>query len=210
MHKYKCSGLGSVLKIILFFVIILMANNQAKAQSVSNLEIFYQLADSSVNKLVGILSEDCKKVYFKPALLNDYLIFQSKIISGIQKNDKEILTTGDSAITSVIYTIDDAKVKYSDVYKEGIFGDYKVKREIKFNGNYLISENGTVKNSEGFAFINTDIVDYDDIQEIENPSIPFTKGEVPAEPFFSSLVEPVVAIGSAAVAVILFFTVRSK
>jgi len=41
-------------------------------------------------------------------------------------------------------------------------------------------------------------------------SLPFTRAELPPEPFFSGLLEPAVAIGSAAVAIYLLFAVRSK
>jgi hypothetical protein len=38
----------------------------------------------------------------------------------------------------------------------------------------------------------------------------FTKGDVPPEPFFSSLLEPTVAIVTTALAVALFFAIRSN
>jgi len=48
------------------------------------------------------------------------------------------------------------------------------------------------------------------VKSLENPNHPFTKGNIPAEPFFESIPEPVLAIGTAATAVILFFILRSK
>jgi hypothetical protein len=48
------------------------------------------------------------------------------------------------------------------------------------------------------------------VKSLENQALPFTKGEVPPEPLFSSLLEPAVALGTAAVVIYLFFSIRSK
>ena len=48
------------------------------------------------------------------------------------------------------------------------------------------------------------------IKSLENESFPFTKGAVPPEPFLSGLAEPLIAIGTAAVIIALFFSIRSK
>jgi hypothetical protein len=55
-----------------------------------------------------------------------------------------------------------------------------------------------------------DTIKVDDIKNLENISFKFTTGSLPPEPFFSGLFEPVFALGTAAAAVILFFTIRSK
>ena len=74
-------------------------------------------------------------------------------------------------------------------------------------GNYYISTNQQVKD---FNLSTKDTINVEDVEIIEDRSYPFTQGELPAEPFFSSILEPVVAISAAAVTVILFFSVRSK
>ena len=56
----------------------------------------------------------------------------------------------------------------------------------------------------------SDTVLFDEIKSLSNSSLPFTKGEAPAEPFFASLWEPVIAVGTAIVTIFLFFTIRSK
>jgi hypothetical protein len=47
------------------------------------------------------------------------------------------------------------------------------------------------------------------VESIEQPAIPSTRGTVPPEDFFSGLVEPLVIVGAVAVAIFLLFTVRS-
>jgi len=44
---------------------------------------------------------------------------------------------------------------------------------------------------------------------LETPGIPATRGALPSPGVFSSLVEPVVLVGSIAVAIVLLFSVRS-
>ena len=92
--------------------------------------------------------------------------------------------------------------------RDGLLGDEKVPRILELKGNYLIKNSKeTVKT---FEYFYADTISVDEIKSVENISYPFTQAEVPAEPFFSNLWEPVIAIGAAAVAVYLFFSVRSK
>ena len=106
------------------------------------------------------------------------------------------------------YSIDNASVKYGEMERDGFWGDFIMPRKIELGGNYSLSNR--IINSQTFNLTYYDTVAVDNVKVIENPSFPFTQGEVPSEPFFSGLFEPVVAIGSAAIAVILFFTIRSK
>jgi len=53
-------------------------------------------------------------------------------------------------------------------------------------------------------------VKVEEIKYLQNESFPFTTGKIPPEPFLSAIAEPLIAIGTAAAVVILFFSVRSK
>jgi len=61
-----------------------------------------------------------------------------------------------------------------------------------------------------FEFTKIDTVKVEDINSLENPAFPFTQASVPPEPFLSGIAEPIIAIGTAALAVVLFFTIRSE
>ncbi len=61
-----------------------------------------------------------------------------------------------------------------------------------------------------FSITETDTVSYENVSSYENPSIPFTQAEAPAEPFWSGITEPAIAIGTVIITLLLFFTVRSK
>jgi hypothetical protein len=85
-----------------------------------------------------------------------------------------------------------------------------VKRVVSLSGNYFSIFTSNLQKSELFSFNNVDTVDYSDLETFETQSFPFTKSIKPAEPFLSSLIEPIIAICTAATIIYLFFTVRSK
>ena len=62
----------------------------------------------------------------------------------------------------------------------------------------------------GYKYNFSDTVALSNINNLQNIAYSFTSPEIPNEPFFSSLLEPTIAIGTAAVAVYLFFNIRSK
>jgi hypothetical protein len=55
------------------------------------------------------------------------------------------------------------------------------------------------------ALTKKDSVNYDNINKIENYSLPFTRGTLPSEPLTPSLLEPIIAVSSAVLTIILFF-----
>jgi hypothetical protein len=104
--------------------------------------------------------------------------------------------------------IDEAATSYGEIYRDGVLGDYYIPRTIIFSGDYNITGNTVLTHSFNFAYHDT--VNVDSVTSLENAAYPFTRGKLPAEPFFSGILEPVIAVGTAALAVILFFTIRSK
>ena len=102
------------------------------------------------------------------------------------------------------------KVRYGDVFREGVLGTRKTERTI----NTTLSAN--VRNAQNeilFAGAVSralkDTVVVSDVAQLENSSIAFTHGEPPKTDFFENVLEPVIIIGASAVVVFLFFTVRS-
>jgi hypothetical protein len=179
------------------------------AQTKTNLEIFYGLVDSSVAKIDQNINSKDLKVTFSTG--DYYRLFQNQVIADFVKLGRNILS--DSIKTSpgfetINYSIDNANVKYGDMERNGLLGDFVMQRKIDLSGSYSISKETVISERFDYAYIDT--VSVDDAKAIENPSFPFTQAEIPSEPFFSSLLEPAIAIGSAALAVILFFTIRSK
>jgi hypothetical protein len=213
------------LKVFFFFVLIssniLFAQLQPepgdKFVQKSNLEIFYFLADSSALNLISFLPANGEEVNLRLNLGSDYSMLGNEIISSLQQhslklsggsgNQDENSPPGTVPV-SVNFVIDNANVKYGEMFRKGFLGDYYIPRNIFLSGNFMIQSAGIKYHSFNYNF--NDTVKVDEIKDLENLSFPFTRGEIPAEPFFSGLLEPVVAIGTAAVAVYLFFAIRSR
>ncbi len=108
------------------------------------------------------------------------------------------------------FTLSEVKIIYKDIFRDGILGEYLVERETNLNNSFFIENKNEIGKVNNFSFTKLDTVKYDDIKKLENIAFSFTSAEVPSEPFFSSILEPVIAVGTAAVAVYLFFNIRSN
>jgi len=179
-------------------------------QTKTNISIYNELVDSSVISLINNLPIGEKEINLKLELGESYSFFQNRILYDL--NEKKIkvnlfptLIEGNSRVN---YVLEELNVEYSDIEREGLFGEFMMPRELTLKGNFNISKENIFTKNFNYTFLDT--VNVKAVNDIENGSYSFTKGEMPSEPFFSSITEPVIAISSAAVAIILFFTIRSK
>lgn len=205
-NLYHITGL--INKSLRFLFLIIIINFSLSAQSISNLEKFYTLVDSASSLMLKDLG-DIKEVKLDLNLGIDYSVFANQIRGKVLKNKIKLFNDGlpNGNVTNVNFVIDNCSVEYGSPERDGLFGDFYAERKIKLSGNYFISYISSLKK---FALENKDTINVEDFEKIENRSYPFTQGELPSEPFFSSLLEPIVAISAAAITIILFFSVRSK
>lgn len=185
--------------------IILLWVISVNAQKKTNLDVFNELIDSSVTRAVSFIPENVKNIKFE--LNNDsFAVFNSEIISAFSNRGYNLASESNSF--DIQYFINNAVTSYGEIYREGFLGDYFVPRKIILSGGYNFS--GSTIFTKDFNYSYVDTVNVDSIGTIENSVYPFTQAKLPSEPFFSSILEPVIAVGTAALAVILFFTIRSK
>lgn len=190
----------------LFFAIVF--NSFIISQTVSNLKQFYSVIDSASSLLLIDLG-NTKEVKLDLSLGKFYSVLGNQVRSNLLKNGIKLIddSSSDRNPETVNFVIDNCNVIYSQPERDGLFGDFYTERNIRVSGNYFISKNQAIKS---FDIVKKDTVQIKDVEEIEDNSYPFTQGDIPAEPFFSSILEPVVAISAAAITIILFFSVRSK
>jgi hypothetical protein len=199
---------GATKKSFRFLFFVFMLNSLINAQTESNLERFYSVVDSVSSMLLNDLGNS-KQVKLELNLGTYYSVFANKIRGKLLKNDVNILSddaSGSDKI-NVNLVIDDCNVEYSQPERDGLFGDFFTERMVRVSGNYFISTNPSLTK---FNIEKKDTIDVEDVEKVQNRSYPFTLGDLPAEPFFSSLWEPIVAVSAAAITIILFFSVRSK
>lgn len=200
--------MNSFLLVKILFVIII-ANLSLNSQTKTNMDVFKSLIDSSITEVFLNETDSQKDIYLDLKLGSSYSIFENQIFKSVQAQKKNISSTSNpSENIGLSYSIENAIVNYGEVFRDGFLGDHFTERKIFVSGSYRFQDNEM--KIKDFYLENIDTVKFDEIQTQENSSYPFTKGEIPSEPFLSNLFEPLVAITTAAVVIALFFTVRSK
>jgi hypothetical protein len=183
-----------------FAIIFLITGLSAAQNSRTNLEVFYSLLDSSVSMLPERIEEGRVAVYTG----NNALLY-NHIIEKINQRYGDIKIADSDFELS--YVLENIRMNYGEIFRKKFLGDYFIERNFLLEGNAVISGNyGTIN----FNLAYSDTVLFDELSYLENELHPFTRAAVPAEPLFQGIIEPVVAIGTAAAAVVLFFLIRSR
>ncbi len=192
------------------FLVLISISEIIFPQTKTNLEVLYSLNDSLVNQIDENIPQNNDKIILTLNLGDSYSIFSNHIKNDFIKNGKEIFTIppGELNLPEINIVLEEAGVQYGELDRDGWFGDYYVPRTLLIKGHYLntASNNGL----QQFFITAIDTVKVEELESLENNSFPFTKGNIPAEPFLSSVWEPIIAIGIAAAAILLLFSVRSK
>lgn len=199
---------GAIKKSLSFLSLIIIFTTFLIAQTESNLKQFYSVIDSASSLLLIDLG-NTKEIKLDLSLGKFYSVLGNQVRSNLLKNGIKLIdnSSSDANAVTVNFVIDNCNVVYGQPKRDGFFGDFYTERNIGVSGNYFIPKNQAIKN---FNIVKKDTVQIKDVEEIEDNSYPFTQGEIPPEPFFSSILEPIVAISAAAITIILFFSVRSK
>jgi len=192
------------------FLVLVLMSGIIFPQTKTNLQVLYSLNDLLVNQIVENIPQKNDKIILTLNLGESYSIFSNHIKNDFIKNGKEIFTIPQEELKlpEINIVLEEAGVQYGEVDRDGWFGDYYVPRTLLIKGHYLntASNNGL----QQYFITAIDTVKVEELESLENNSFPFTKGNIPAEPFLSSVWEPIIAIGVAAAAILLLFSVRSK
>jgi hypothetical protein len=192
------------------FLVLILISGIIFPQTKTNLQVLYSLNDSLVNQISEDIPQNNDKIVLTLNLGDTYSIFSNHIKNDFIENGKEIFTIPQEELDlpEINIVLEEAGVQYGEVDRDGWFGDYYVPRTLLIKGHYV----NTASNKELQQYFITaiDTVKVEELESLENNSFPFTKGNIPAEPFLSSVWEPIIAIGVAAAAILLLFSVRSK
>jgi len=195
---------------IYFITIVLFFNfNSIFSQTRDNLSQIYSLVDSSVTKLVNSNKLVEGKYSLNLVSPENYYLLRERAKFDFAKNGIINNSSDSSNNIRINYSIDKAGVFYGDMFRDGWFGEYLLIRETTLLGTTSIVNSDKTFAKE-FSFSKIDTVKLKSIKKLENSNLPFTKNDIPAEPFFSSLFEPFIAVGTVVVTVVLLFTVRSN
>ncbi len=185
--------------------IILLSVLTCRAQDKTNLQVFNQLVDSSIVELSSIIPDTVRNLSLDLEE-GTFSVFNSQVISDLTSKGYKLVSR--EGVFRLQYVIREASTSYGDIFRDGFLGEYLVPRTITLSGNGNLSGNTITTHNFNLTF--RDTVAVDSVNSYENSAYSFTHGQLPSEPFFSGIFEPVIAVGTAALAVILFFTIRSK
>ncbi len=134
-------------KILLpIIVIILLSSLKVNCQTKTNLEVFYSLTDSLVDKINSEIPSGEKKILLTLNLGQSYSLFSNSIKERFIKNGKEILNQppDELNIPTVDIVMEGAGVEYGEMFRSGFFGTHYIQRYSTIFGNYLqtFSEKG--------------------------------------------------------------------
>jgi hypothetical protein len=117
---------------------------------------------------------------------------------------------GDSSVVAE-FGVADARVAYANLRRDGFLGQRVLDRNVKLTlrGKIVDRRTGALLSIREWTEEQDDVVGISQIESLETPGVPMTKGTVPPEGFFSGLAEPLVVLGAIAVAVVLLFSIRS-
>jgi len=99
--------------------------------------------------------------------------------------------------------------QYSEPFRESIWGTRYITRKINISMFVTCSIPNSIQFNAEKKWSEIDTVQWDEVQTIESPLINFTVGTKTNSSWFDTYMEPFVVIGTTAVTIFLFFTVRS-
>ena len=202
-----------ILLIIILLCNVLYSQENKKIQS--NIEIFDLIVGKGLNELgnrLALLGND--KIYTLniPAEkgLDMYLksIIEKKF-QGYRIIFKDTTLKSDYIINIIPVIL---KTMYPDIKTEYGFGNKTIKRNLSINFSVSFYKSEQREKIYSYEFFDkyTDNVDYEMLEFVENSGYDFTKGKLPDENIFRKMLIPAVVVSASAIAIILFFVVRSK
>lgn len=181
---------------------------------ITNLSIYSKLLDKNLIQLENqfeLLGRDkiyCIKIKGKPEI-NEYLYIKIR-----QKlNNYRVISDLDSSDSDFLVTFGNINfvTKYDKIFGS-LIKSRKVQRKIEISYEYKIKRKNADSDlyERSFYDFNEDEFFLDRLEDIERGDYNFLKGKLPEQSFWERAFIPGIVILASAVAIILFFEIRSK
>ncbi len=207
--------LASIIITLLFLDSQLMSRGQSTSNT-SNLEIMRRLINDLTDSIIAKTSyNSLKNIYLHLPTNQNFWLVEETVSSRLKEKDFRVFKlSNDSLSSGILLNINDSelKVTYGDIFREGLFGVKKTKRNVfaRLNVQLLKMDNNEILLGEIFKSQLSDTIFVSDIPNLETPTIPFTHAEISGDTMIDRLIEPFIIIGVTGTVVYLFFHVRSK
>lgn len=185
----------------ILIVILAFCAGSAGAQS-TNLSLFQDMAVACL----GDLPQGVRDVVLNAPSEMPYV--RSALVSSWQSSGHAIFIEDDANDTSdrrarVMFAVEDVRVAYAR-------SSGRLSRSVHLSLRYSISDpEGRILVDDRCAERRSDEIAWGDVDAVEHEAYPETQGALPPAGRFRRLIEPAVVTAATAVAVYLFFTLRS-
>ena len=143
----------------------------------------------------------------------DLQFLRNAFIEGMRQSCSVVISGPESLHTASAFELQASRatVQYSNMFRDGLFGEKKVERSIIVEFSVAVSRSRSrelaVAGLEQEVW--RDTVPVKILEYLPSPGIRVTYANVPPETFFDRMIEPLVILGTTGILVYLFFTVRS-
>jgi len=199
------------LKRLLFILFLLISGKSAYGQTYDNNSLFIKLLQESAEKSDSLLKANSIKTFDLKFDSNERFHYYGSILNQFFQNKGYQITQGkDDAENKLQFNLISIDINYGKPEKESFFGDLLITRNMSIKTVQTVDKNGSSLASITYNAIKDDTLLYDEASEFENSGSFPVRNNLPSAPIFSNLLEPILAVGSIGIVIILLFTVRSN
>jgi hypothetical protein len=177
----------------------------------TNREILYALSDSVMSKIYehGIKQYPSISLKIGNDTITDF--YRNYFINGLSLRHINVYEQTNSSETTLELFVQESSVFFGELFTESFLGRKRTERTVHFKviANLSSVVDGKIFWSKQFSETRIDTLDFTDIEQMNNYSLPLTSYKKPVVSFFDTVIEPAIVIFSTGVAVYLFFTIRS-
>ncbi|MDX9925448.1 MAG: hypothetical protein RBS48_11860 [Ignavibacteriaceae bacterium] len=199
------------MKKLLFILCLLISVKSAFGQASDNNSLFIKLLQESAEKSDSLLQSNFIKTFDLKFDSNERFQYYGSILNQYFLNKGYQITQGkEDADNKLLFNLINFDIKYGEPEKESFFGDLLIKRNMSLKTVQTLNKKDSPLSSITFNAVKEDTLLYDEASEFENSGSFPVRNHLPSAPIFSNLLEPILAVGSIGIVIILFFTVRSN
>ncbi|MFQ5798472.1 MAG: hypothetical protein ACE5H0_07245 [Bacteroidota bacterium] len=204
---------------LVLLVFVLLAVGRAEGQESThlpptNLDLYRRNVQLIVHTLLSqIPIDEDRQLAVKIHGVEHFWIVENAILNSLQERDFTVRTASDESVNSIMFdfTVIELKVRYQRRNRDGFFGKRTIERSVSTvlagkvyrRSTRELYYAGTVEKSA------KDRIAIDDLPRVEHEQVNVTHGTLPSGGFMKKILEPAVVITATAIAIYLFFSVRS-
>lgn len=180
----------------------------------TNLELYERNVQLIVDTLLSTIpTETDSEFAVKIQGPNHSWIVENAFLNALRSRDVHVRTVSGETVNSILFDfgVIELKVSYRKATRDEISGKRTIERSVStvIAGKIYRPTTGELYYAGTVERISKDRIAPEDVTHVEHEQIGVTHGSLPSGGFMKKILEPAVVITATAIAVYLFFTVRS-